>query len=202
MEQKLKELTEKLYGEGLDKGRKEAEALLSSAKAEAEKILADAKAEAEVILSDAWKKAKDVEKNSLTEIALSGKAALQTLKAEIENAVVASTTDLAVDKLMLDADFVKELLLQLASAWKANQENVSIEAMLSDTMASKFDAATSSSLKELLSKGIEVGFSKKVRGGFQLKEKNGGYFISFTDESFKALISEYLKEKVRKILFA
>ena len=202
MEQKLKELTEKLYGEGLEKGRKDAEAMLSNAKAEAEKIVSDAKAEAEAILLDAQKKAKDVEKNSLTEIALSGRAALQALKTEIENMVVASTTDVAVDKLMLDADFVKELLLQLACSWKAGQENVKIEALLSDTMAAKFDAATSTSLKELLSKGIEVGFSKKVRGGFLLKEKDGSYFISFTDESFKALISEYLKEKVAKILFA
>jgi V/A-type H+-transporting ATPase subunit E len=33
-------------------------------------------------------------------------------------------------------------------------------------------------------------------------EKDGGYYISFTDESFEALLDEYLREKVSQILFA
>ena len=41
---KLQELTQKLYNEGLEKGRSEAERLIAEAKAEAAKILAEAKA--------------------------------------------------------------------------------------------------------------------------------------------------------------
>ena len=43
---KLQELTQKLYNEGLEKGRSEADRLVAEAKAEAAKILAEAKAEA------------------------------------------------------------------------------------------------------------------------------------------------------------
>ena len=46
---KLQELTQKLYNEGLEKGRSEAERLVADAKQEAAKILVDAKAEAEAI---------------------------------------------------------------------------------------------------------------------------------------------------------
>ena len=55
--------------------------------------------------------------------------------------------------------------------------------------------------QKLAKAGIEVGYSKEVKTGFKLGEKNGGYYISFTDESFDALLKEYLREKVSNMLF-
>ena len=56
-------------------------------------------------------------------------------------------------------------------------------------------------LADILGKGIEVRFSKKISGGFTVGPKDGGYFISFTDETFIGLISEYLRPATKKILF-
>ena len=57
---KLKELTERLYGEGLEKGRAEADRLVAEAQASAAKILAEAKAEAAKIVKQAEDKAADL----------------------------------------------------------------------------------------------------------------------------------------------
>ena len=48
---------------------------------------------------------------------------------------------------------------------------------------------------------MEASFSKKVSGGFKIGPKNGGWFVSFTDETFNELISEYLRPATRNILF-
>ena len=56
--------------------------------------------------------------------------------------------------------------------------------------------------KELLAAGVEVGYSKEVKSGFKVGAKDGGYYIAFTDESFEALLDEYLREKVSQLLFA
>ena len=53
MENKLQQLTQKLYDEGLEKGRAEADKLVADAKAEARKIVAEARAEAEEIVKKA-----------------------------------------------------------------------------------------------------------------------------------------------------
>ena len=45
MENKLQELTDKLYNEGLSKGRQEAEALKAAAAKESEQIISDARKE-------------------------------------------------------------------------------------------------------------------------------------------------------------
>ena len=50
---KLQELTQKLYNEGLERGRAEAERLVAEAKESAAKIIAEAKAEAEAAAKEA-----------------------------------------------------------------------------------------------------------------------------------------------------
>jgi V/A-type H+-transporting ATPase subunit E len=53
----------------------------------------------------------------------------------------------------------------------------------------------------MLNAGVEASFSKKVSGGFKIGPKEGGYFVSFTDETFNELIAEYLRPATKKILF-
>ena len=50
MENKLQQLTQKLYDEGLEKGRAEADRLVAEAQKEAAKIVAEARAQAEDIV--------------------------------------------------------------------------------------------------------------------------------------------------------
>ena len=202
MESKLKELTERLYGEGLEKGRAEAERLVADAKADAAKILAEAKSEAAAIVKAAESKAADTAKNSMTEIALAGKQALAKIKSEIADAIIARTVSSAVKEATVDATFVKSLLLAVAANWNNSGSKVELKAMLPAELESDFSKVFETSAKELLAAGIEVGYSEEIRNGFKVAERDGGYYISFTDESFEALMCEYLREKISTLLFA
>ena len=53
MQNKLQELTDKLYNEGLSKGKAEGEAILAKANSEAEEIIAQAKKKADAIVAKA-----------------------------------------------------------------------------------------------------------------------------------------------------
>ena len=61
MENKLQQLTQKLYDEGLEKGRSEAGKLVADAEAQAAKIVAEAKAQADAIEREARARVEDVE---------------------------------------------------------------------------------------------------------------------------------------------
>ena len=65
----------------------------------------------------------------------------------------------------------------------------------------EFSKLFEGSAKEMLAAGVEVGYSNEVRNGFKVGAKDGGYYIAFTDESFAALMQEYLREKVSQLLF-
>ena len=52
MENKIQELTDKIYREGVEKGNEEAQRLIANAQEEAKKIIEDARKEAESIVTD------------------------------------------------------------------------------------------------------------------------------------------------------
>ncbi len=202
MENKLQQLTQKLYDEGLEKGRTEADKLVQEAKEKAAKIVADARKEAEEILKQAEMKAEDTAKNTETEIALAGKQAVARLKAEITELIVKKTTSKGVKAAAMDAAFIKEMLVAVAKNWNgASAGKVELKALLPEAEQKKLDAAFEKAASELLKAGVEVGYSKEVKSGFRISEKNGGYYISFADADLEALVSEYLREKVSTMLF-
>ena len=202
MENKLQALTEKLYGEGLEKGRAEGVRLVEEAKKEASKIVAEAESRAAAIVEAAQTKAADIEKNTMTEITLAGKQAVAKIKAEIADAIVGKGTAAAVGSAGLDAAFIKEMLVEVARNWNGREDaKVELKALLPEAHRTKLDAAFAKCAQELLAAGIEVGYSKDVKSGFRVGEKNGGYYISFSDESFDALLKSYLRDKVYKMLY-
>ncbi len=197
---KLQQLTDKLYQEGLEKGRAEAESLVAEAEARAAKIVAEAEARAAKIAADAERKAEDVEKNAMTEIALAGKQAVAKIKSEIETLIVAKVTAEGIKSANLDPAFIKDMLLAVAANWN-NGAKADLKALLPEAKKAELGAAFDSAAKALLAEGVEVGFSNDVKSGFKVGEKNGGYYISFSDESFEALLGGYLREKAAELLF-
>lgn len=201
MENKLQQLTQKLYDEGLEKGRAEAERLVAEAKTNAAKIVKEAEAQAAKILAEPIPK-QDVEKNAMTEISLAGKQALSKIKAEISSMIIAKSTAPAVKAATLDPEFVKQMLLTVAKNWSgADSSKNQLKALLPEAEQKAFEATFEAAAKELLAAGVEVGYSKEVRTGFKVGAKDGGYYISFSDQDFDALLKEYLRDKVYKMLY-
>ncbi len=199
---KSDQLTQKLYDEGLEKGRAEADRLVSAAKEQAEKVLAEARAQAADIVRQAEAKAEDVSKNTMTEIALAGKQAVAKIKSEIASAIVVRATGEDVNAAGMDAAFIKEMLVAVAKNWNgADAGKVSLQALLPEGEREKLDAAMAAQAKALLDAGVEVGYSKEVKTGFKVGAKDGGYYISFSDADVEALLGEYLREKVSQLLF-
>ena len=156
MENKLQQLTQKLYDEGLEKGRAEADKLVADAKAEARKIVAEARAEAEEIVKKAEAKAEDVSKNTMTEISLAGKQAVGRIKSEIASLIIAKATARGVKEAVVDPAFIKEMLVAVAKNWNGSDSGkVELQALLPEDERKKLDEAFGKSAQELLAAGIK-----------------------------------------------
>ena len=59
MENKIQELTDKIYREGVEKGNEEAQRLVGEAQKESQKLIEEARREAEAIIAEARKSAKE-----------------------------------------------------------------------------------------------------------------------------------------------
>ena len=124
---------------------------------------------------------------------------IQATRKDIENLVVFKMTGAATDKALSDVEFVKEIVKAVAS--KFNAEEADLDIVLPESMKSALEPFITKELSSMLKGEVNASFSKKISGGFTIGPKDGGYFISLTDETFKELISEYLRPATRKLLF-
>lgn len=200
MSNKLQELTERLYSEGLAKGKDEGEKILSAAKAEAEKIISQAKAEAEAILVKAQKDAEDLKTKTGSDVRMASEQALQATKKDVENLVVAKICDAPVADLLGSVEFLKQIITSVAEKFSA-QTASEVSLVLPEKLKGQLEPWVSSELAKAVGTGVQASFSKKMAGGFTIAPKDGSYFISLTDETLKALVGEYLRPVTKKILF-
>ena len=197
---KLQELTQKLYDEGLAKGKQDGEALLLKAQAEAEGIIKQAKEEAEAILAKARKEADDFKVKVEGDVKMAAQQSVQATRTDIENLVVAKTVDGTVDKALANEDYIKGIITAVAQKFSAD-EPADLSLVLPESLKSALEPFVKNELGKLLGKGVEAAFSKKVAGGFKIGPKDGGYFVSLTDDTFKELIGSYLRPATKKLLF-
>ena len=121
MQNKLQELTDKLYNEGLSKGKEEGEALLAKAKAEAAEIVAAAKKEAAGIISKAENEANDFKTKVAGDVKMAASQSIQATRKDIENLVVMKMTAGATEKALSDEAFVKEIIKAVAVKFNAEE---------------------------------------------------------------------------------
>ena len=196
---KLQELTQKLYNEGLAKGKEEGEALLAKATAQAEEIVKQAQAQAAAIVEKAQKEAQDYKVKMEGDVKMASTQALQATKAGIEGLIVAKAVE-PVKEQLSGAAFLKEIITTVAQRFSA-QEATDLSLVLPEKLQKELEPFVKGELARTLGKGVEASFSKKVAGGFKIGPKDGSYFISLTDEAFQGLIGEFLRPATKKILF-
>lgn len=202
MENKLQQLTQKLYDEGLEKGRAEADKLVADAKAEARKIVGRGPRRGRRDRQKGGGQGRGrFEEHHDRDFA--GRQAGRR-----QNQVGDRLADhrqgygRGVKEAVVDPAFIKEMLVAVAKNWNGSDSGkVELQALLPEGERKKLDAAFEESAKELLAAGVEVGWSKEVKTGFKVGAKEGGYYISFADADIEALLAEYLRDKVFQLLF-
>lgn len=202
MQNKVQELTEKLYNEGLSKGRQEAEQLLAAAKKEAQEIIAGAKQEAAAIISKAEKEAEEKKSAAASDIRMASGQAISALKQTAENLIVGKAVAEPVGKTMSDPGFVAELLKTVVASFKASDADAKgLDVILSASMKEGLEKALGGEISKVLGAGVQSKAVKGLADGFKIGPKEGGWQISFTADDFTSLVGEYLRPATRKILF-
>lgn len=200
MQNKLQELTDKLYNEGLSKGREEGEALLAKAKSQAADIVAEAEKKAAEIMTKAEKEAEAYKVKVAGDLKMAASQSVQATRKDIEDLVVFKMTGSATEKALSDEAFVKEVIKAVAEKFNA-ETAMDLNLVLPESLKSSLESFVKNELSSILKGQVNASFSKKIAGGFTIGPKDGSYFISLTDETFKELISEYLRPATRKLLF-
>lgn len=194
--EKIQELTEKIYREGVEKGQAEADRIIQEAKEQAAQIIAEAKKKAAEIEAAGKKTVAELETNTKNELKLYTAQSLSALKSEIANVLTSSTISLAVDKLVSDKDFLCKFTVALAGKWVEN-EPIVIESADADALKAYFVKEA----KAVLDKGVSI---EKVNGRnalFTIQPEDGSYKVSFGKEEFEDYFKSFLRPQLVQMLF-
>jgi len=202
MEQKIQELTDKIYREGVEKGEQRASKLIAEAEEKAAGIIAEAKAKAEKLLNETQKQIAELKKNTETELRLSGLQVISSVKQQVLNTVTAKVIENSTSGALSDPSTMKEFIASVLQNWKISDgETPKLEVLLPANKQEEFKMSFERGASELLNKGIELRFSKNIKAGFRIGPVDGTYRIRLTDEDFTEFFKEYLRPRTRQFLF-
>ncbi len=194
--EKIQELTEKIFREGVEKGQEEAARIVQEARKQAEDILAKAKEQALFIEKQALKKAAEMDENTRNELKLYTNQALNALKSEIANVLTDQVVKEAVKGLTEDGDFLGQFAVALAGKWAENEEVV-----LTSTEADKLKAYFAAKAKNLLDKGVTIQKVNDKPTLLTIAPADGSYRVNFGKEEFETYFKNFLRPQMVDLLF-
>lgn len=197
MTDKLQDLLTRVYEEGVNKAKAEAEEILEQANSESEKIIAKARDEAEKTLAEAKKKAEELLKNNESDLKMAAQQTMSAVKQKLTDVFLDKAFDANLQKDVSNPEFLKQVILETIAAWKESGGTI----MLSKDLEGKLEEYFLKSLKETADKGLKVEFSPQMKNGFALSPADGSFKLSFTDEDFASLFKSYLRPRSNQILF-
>ena len=198
MSQKLQELTEKLYNEGVKKARYEAEAIRDEAAQERDRILADAEKKAASLVEEGRKEAEQLVAKGRSELKMASRQAVNALKQNMVELLTRQVLREGIHEALADQAFLKDLIRDLTGRWDQDAPALELPASRRDEL----DAYLRRELAAQLDKGLEIRFEERMKDGFRVVARDGSWMLSFTDEDFESYFRSFVKEKTRDLLFA
>ena len=201
MSSKIDKLTEKIYNEGIEKAKKEADNIISEAENKAKEIIANAKKDAEKIKSEAEKNKENLKNEVTSELKMASDQVMEDLKQQISDFIVAKTLDKSLDKSLSETEFLKSIINSIVGNWDVNSGKNDISILLPEDKEKELTKNFTTSLLKELNNKVEIKFDKGFKDGFIIEPKDGNFKISFTKEDFINFFKSHLKPKIREILF-
>lgn len=187
----IQQLAEKLQQDGINKGKEEAEKVVSQANTDAENIVSAAKEKEKEIVEQAKKEAESILENGKQNLRLAARDVLLKLQQDISG-VFQGILSSAVEEGISKEDNMKALLQSLVDSYKKQDESHLFKVEIPE------DASTS--LKGWLKDDLKANVKeKKQLKGFCLQDKDGG-LVEVTLESVKEALLPFLSGLVAELM--
>lgn len=196
MDNKLQQLTEKLYAEGLEKGKAEGAALLEKARAEAAQIINAAQEKAAAIQAEAKAKAEELARTASADVRLAELQTVAAIKTQIEGSVTTAVAQSAANEAFKSGELTRQLIVEAVRAWNPSQDT-GAQIIVPEAYAQEAKKAAA----DYLSKGVEIVTDGRVKVPFRIAPKEGGYYVSFAQGDFEKLLAASLRPAVAQLLF-
>lgn len=195
MDDKIKQLTDKVYTEGVERARTEGERIIAEAQERAASIVREAEARATELRQSAEQSNIRHREQTESELKLYAQRLVESTRASIEDSLTGTITTDAVRALQLDGDLLRQLVLKIVGGFSV-ERGVVIET----SEAEALQAHLSSAAKGLLEAGLEIKSVAGVPTHYVVRPKDGAYKVEIKPETFVELFKSVLRPTLASLL--
>lgn len=198
----LKELTDKIYEEGVLKAKGDADQIVNQAKTEAAQILKDAQKEADKIKLSATNAAEELNKRTVSELEMTATKVVDALKQEITNLISGAVVDNDIKAAQADITFTQKAIESAITNWAANMDKpYDIKVIIPEKDQKTLTKYITSRAKEVINNGVTVEAVNNIHAGFQIAPADGSFKVSFSDEDMANFFAAFLRPQIVSMLF-
>lgn len=185
----LKELIDAIQRDGVDKARREGDALLQQARTQAEGIVAAAREQADALLANARREQEQMERSGNESL----KQASRDLMLKVRKQLEALFSALLREKagVALKDQAIVAAIAAMISNWTPESQEP-IEVLLPKKQFDPMAKALRAALAGKIAAGIEIKAAAEVADGFRVAEKGGQAYFDFSAASIAENLSVFL----------
>lgn len=194
MNNKIQEITDKLYKEGVERGNLQAQKIVDEAHKREDALVREAEMKAEKIVADARRDAEAMKRSTEAEIQLYCKQAMESLKMALTDVICGKIVDLKT--IFEDKDFLRGMIMTMVVEWaKKGELIVSVDSSLELTKYFEVKA------KELLDRSVTIDEVNGKSTSFTIAPKDGSYKIEFGESEFEEYFIDFVRPQLVDMLF-
>lgn len=197
----VKRICEALKEDTLIPAREEADSIIHKAKADAEQIIQIANKKAQDIKDLAIEEVKEKDNVFRASLNMACRKTLEGLKQEIEENLFAIGLKDFIGDQMRSSDTVAKLISAIISAIEKEGIDSDLRAIVPSIVSQKEvnQQLTIAILNRLEKKSVVLG---QISGGVQIKIINQDLTLDMTENALESLVSSYVREDFRAIIFS
>lgn len=194
MDNKIQELAEKIYKDGVEKANNQAEQIVAKAEFQGREALERAKNEADRIISAAREEADRLRIQSETEVRNMVSGAEDALQHKITNMINSAAVGKAVDATFAKPEALYGVVLQMAKQLSGGVE-------ISTSDAKGLEEYFRAEAQGVLNHGVKITEVAGKAASFDLSPEGADYKINVSKEAFTEYFKEFMRPRMREILF-
>lgn len=198
MENKIQELAEKIYKDGVAKAQTEADDIIAKAERLSKEVVEQAREKAAQIVSSATEESERLRNQSVTEIRDMVHSAEEALKTKITDLINSQAVNASIDETFAKPETLYKVVLEMAQH-ALNGDTKSLEISTSD--AKGIEEYIRTKAQSLLQSGVTI---KEVAGkatSFDISSEEWNYRINVSKEAFSKYFTEFMRPRMHQILF-
>lgn len=190
----LKPLVEKVYQEGVKKGKDEAEQIIEAAKRQAEELLKKAEQRIARLEERSLAEINRISQNLKSELKAVAGQTISAVKTELAAVITKKTSIREINDALADKEFLQKIISDVLRKWDPSDDHFQFELLLNKDDEARLKEFFEQRIKNELSAGIDITIDNKIKSGFKIGVKNEDYYVDFSGEEFEEFFKGYLRK--------